>query len=218
MDGVQDLGLCHLLAPADELAVVRVLLNKSTLFFGCAPGKADRSLPDRVEGGVLRQDLPLLHETDHVVRDGIGCGKAGGLDADKVYGLRGQIVPDLDPEILDHAVLVHPLWKDPGVGADIVSSRKVRPELLSFRVQVVDVLLLDAVPGEVVGILRGGTEEHVAVGCHRDVDAHVGVRGHGVDRHRHLFPKTLIEDDVVILRSYDVVSRNPQHVGDLPAG
>ena len=217
VDRLQDLRAGDLFAAAHDLAVIRVLCDQSGLVRRTELLESRDRLPDRVKREIFLKFLPLQHHGDRVARDRYRGCQTGRLDADEIDRVRGDVVDDLYFEILDPSVFVDQLGQNAAVGADVVAALDVGPYFDRFFVEIVEVFLFYAVVGEVVRLLGGRAQQHVAVRGDGDVDAHVGVGGDRVDRHGDQAAQTAVQDDIVVLGADDAVAGEPEHVGDLPA-
>ena len=196
VDRPQDFRLGDLLATADQFPVIRILPDCLGLFLLRHQPERLGLLPFRDEGGVSLQSLPFLDHLHHHLRDRGGSGKARGLDADQVDGMRSLLVPDLDLEILDLSFLVNQFGEDARVGADIIAPCEMGPERHGALIEHVEILLLRPVVGEVIRCLGGGAKQDIPVGSTGNVDAHIGVARHGIDGHGHQIAQSVVEDDI----------------------
>src|SRR5699024_6269298 len=99
VDGLENFGLCHLLAAAEDLAVVGVGRDGGLPLPVAHVDEAADALAAGVEAGVGNQLLLGPDQGHGPAGQGQGGGEPGGLDAHQVHHA-GDLVPALQHEVL----------------------------------------------------------------------------------------------------------------------
>ena len=129
MDGCQDFRPGYLFAPADDLAVIRILPYHLFLFLFCHLRKTRNSFSHRIKLRIGRQLLPFFHKTDRMTGNGDCRRKTRRLNAHQINGAGRNVIPYLYLKILYNTVLIHPFRQNTGIAADIILFMDTGPQV-----------------------------------------------------------------------------------------
>lgn len=170
----------------------------------------------RIEARILLKPLPLHYHRYHMARDGYAGCEARRFDPYEDHGMRICILPYLDSEILDTAILIDKLRKDTRERADEILPPYMRLEVIRAVLEKVYLVLRYTVIREIIGIHGIGAHDDIAIDRRGHMYAHVGIARHGIERHRQEVSHCLVQHEIASLAPDDTVASDTEHRGNSP--
>ncbi|MPL95512.1 hypothetical protein SDC9_41683 [bioreactor metagenome] len=174
-DGVKNLLLGYLFAPADDLAVVGVVRDEGRFLFRRQLGEEQGAAgPHGIEGGIGEERNVLLHHFPDHPGDGRRARQPGALDTHQVDEAQ-DIFPVLDDKVLVSAHFRRRLFRtDAGEIPDVVRHADLGEKFPPLPAEFLHHVGSAAVVLRIVEVLGTGADEDIAVHGGRQVNAQSG--------------------------------------------
>ena len=131
--------------------------------------------------------------------------------------MRRKLRTDLDLEILDRSVLIHPLRQDSGIVADIIRLFNIRPDLRCTLCKVIHVLLRHSIVREILCHLCIRSDNYISIRRIGNMDSHICITWNRIDRHRKKLSGPAVQNDVISLGADHAISFDTKHIRNLSA-